>query len=113
MNRALAILLLALVACSGSPAVAPPSRADYAAPQAFSPERKLLPFGHVVVIVQENRSFTNLFRGYPGADAPKTGVMSNGEVVPLQPVTFNTPDLDHFYSASLIDYDGGKMNGFD
>ncbi len=113
MKRALAVSLLALVACSGSPAAAPPWRADYAASQAFSPAQKLLPLGHVVVIVQENRSFTNLFRGYPGADAPKTGVMSNGEVVQLQPVAWNTPDLDHFYSASLTDYDRGKMNGFD
>ncbi|MBV8583726.1 MAG: hypothetical protein JO241_06995, partial [Candidatus Eremiobacteraeota bacterium] len=25
---------------------------------------------HVVVIVQENRSFENIFAGWPGADAP-------------------------------------------
>ena len=28
---------------------------------------------HVVVIVQENRSFENFFAGYPGANAPLTG----------------------------------------
>ena len=28
---------------------------------------------HVVVIIQENRSFENFFAGYPGADAPMFG----------------------------------------
>ncbi len=28
---------------------------------------------HIVYIVQENRSFDNLFRGYPGADTVSSG----------------------------------------
>jgi phospholipase C len=72
-----------------------------------------MPITHVVVIMQENRSFTNLFAGFPGADAPMSGTMSNGQTVALRPITFNTADLDHSYGASLQDYDGGKMDGFD
>ena len=33
-----------------------------------------MPIKHIVVIIQENRSFDNFFAGYPGADAPTYGV---------------------------------------
>ena len=32
------------------------------------------PIQHVVVIMQENRSFDNLFHGFPGADTAQTGM---------------------------------------
>jgi phospholipase C len=41
---------------------------------------------HIVFIVQENRSFDNLFMGYPGADTVKKGRVSDGTIVKLQPV---------------------------
>ncbi len=31
---------------------------------------------HVIVIVQENRTFENFFAGFPGANAPMTGCVS-------------------------------------
>ncbi|MGA9946581.1 MAG: hypothetical protein WBP75_16310, partial [Candidatus Cybelea sp.] len=34
------------------------------------------PITHVIVIIQENRSFENFFAGYPGANAPLTGCAS-------------------------------------
>jgi len=71
------------------------------------------PIKHVVIIVQENRSFDNLFAGYPGADAPMTGTMSNGKQVALGPISMRTTDIDHSYGSSVQDYDGGKMDGFD
>ncbi|HVA32609.1 MAG TPA: alkaline phosphatase family protein, partial [Candidatus Baltobacteraceae bacterium] len=37
----------------------------------------------------------------------------NGQVVPLKPIKMTSPDLDHSYGASIADYDGGKMDGFD
>jgi phospholipase C len=53
------------------------------------------PIRHVVVVMQENRSFDNLFNGYPGADTVQTG-MSLGAEVPMQPVSLADPrDLDH------------------
>ena len=33
---------------------------------------------HIVYIVQENRSFDNLFHGYPGADTSSKGKISTG-----------------------------------
>jgi phospholipase C len=42
---------------------------------------------HIVYIVQENRSFDNLFQGYPGADTVPSGENSMGQIVKLAPVS--------------------------
>ncbi|MGB6601814.1 MAG: hypothetical protein WBE77_12110, partial [Candidatus Cybelea sp.] len=39
---------------------------------------------HVVYIIQENRSFDNMFHGYPGADTVSSGQNSNGQTIELQ-----------------------------
>lgn len=78
---------------------------------------------HVVIIVQENRTFENIFAGYPKADAPLTGTMlvnGNPTSVPLHAIDFNACneifggecDPGHSWSDALDDYDGGKMDGF-
>jgi phospholipase C len=70
------------------------------------------PIKHVIIIMQENRSFDNLFTGFPGADTVTSG-MSNGVVVPLQPVPFEQgTDVDHNHAGWYTDYDNGKMDGF-
>jgi phospholipase C len=70
------------------------------------------PIRHVVVVMQENRSFDNLFNGYPGADTVQTG-MSLGAEVPMQPVSLADPrDLDHSHPGWWQDLDGGQMDGF-
>jgi phospholipase C len=72
---------------------------------------------HVVVIVQENRSFENFFAGYPGADAPLYGykLTKRGKRyrVALHAITWYGPDFSHNWSASMVDWDNGKMDGFD
>jgi phospholipase C len=40
---------------------------------------------HIVYIVQENRSFNNLFYGYPGAYTVTEGKDSQGRTIKLQP----------------------------
>ena len=89
---------------------------------------------HIVVIVQENRSFENFFAGFPGANAPMFGCVggSNGKAapalpprkgsgsgcppseteVPLHPITFVGPDLRHDWDSSIVSWDNGKMDGF-
>jgi phospholipase C len=86
---------------------------------------------HVVVIVQENRSFENFFAGFPGANAPLYGCANGGAVrshaarpgtssgcpsgdvkVPLHQITFNGPDIKHDWDSSMTDWDNGKMDGF-
>jgi phospholipase C len=71
---------------------------------------------HVVVIVQENRSFENFFAGFPGADAPTYGYATGSQgryKLELRGITFNGPDLQHDWYSSIQDWNNGKMDGFD
>ncbi len=69
---------------------------------------------HVVIIIQENRSFENLFRGFPGADTVEYGKTSTHEFVRLQPEALDMPmDIDHRHRAFVTEYDDGQMDGFD
>jgi phospholipase C len=72
---------------------------------------------HVVVIIQENRSFESFFAGYPGANAPLSGYGKDRDgkrfVVPLKKTTFaQSVNLQHTWSAAMTDWDGGAMDGF-
>jgi phospholipase C len=75
------------------------------------------PIQHVILIVQEHRSFDNLFAGYNGADAPLFGFDSEGVKVPLKRATFQQalpPDVARDTFASFVTaWNAGKMNGFD
>ena len=76
------------------------------------PERGVIK--HVVVIVQENRSFNNLFQGYPGAYTVPTGKNSKGQTITLQPTSLaDQYVIDHSFNAFKSAYDNGKMDGFD
>jgi phospholipase C/isoprenylcysteine carboxyl methyltransferase (ICMT) family protein YpbQ len=68
---------------------------------------------HVVIIIQENRSFDNLFAGWPNADAPRYG-WNGGRKIPLYKTTFLTGkwDLPHSFQEAIRDYDHGRMDGF-
>ncbi len=62
--------------------------------------------------MQENRSFDNLFNGFPGADTVQSGT-SHGVTVPLQPIPFEQgTDLDHSHTGWYADLNGGAMDGF-
>jgi phospholipase C len=81
-------------------------------PQATSAGRGKIE--HVVVIVQENRSFDNLFSGFPGADTATSGLTHTGTRVNLKPIGFEFyGDLDHEHAGWEVEYDNGKMDGFD
>ncbi len=69
---------------------------------------------HVVVVIQENRSFDNLFNGFPGADTAQSGINSKGEIVPLAAVPLEAGhDPGHIHAAFKAAYDHGKNDGFD
>ncbi len=69
---------------------------------------------HIVVIVQENRSFDNLFYGFPGANSAAAAQLSTGGTIPLQPLPFEGGfDLGHGLTDFLTDWNNGAMNGFD
>jgi phospholipase C len=70
---------------------------------------------HVIFIVQENRSFDNLFQGYPGADTVSSGKDSKGDTLQLQPVSLSSKvSIDHSAEAMFQACDGtGKLPGTD
>jgi phospholipase C len=70
------------------------------------------PIQHVVIIMQENRTFDNLFNGFPGADTVTSGLNGNS-VIPLKPMSLaGGPDVDHSHTSWWTDWDNGKMDGF-
>ncbi|HEX4007729.1 MAG TPA: alkaline phosphatase family protein [Acidobacteriaceae bacterium] len=68
---------------------------------------------HVIVIMQENRTFDNLFNGFPGADTVQSGSV-NGATVALQPVTLEAgTDIRHGHVVWWHAWDNGANDGFD
>ena len=108
---ALVRLIAAAVAASGG------CGAPAAAQQALSVKLQ-----HVVIVVQENRSFDNLFQGYPGADTVASGKDSHGDTIPLRAIPLEAPygirhDSADFFAAcngtGSIPGTNCAMDGFD
>ncbi|MEO6990741.1 MAG: alkaline phosphatase family protein [Candidatus Baltobacteraceae bacterium] len=78
-----------------------------------SPPQGLDKIAHVVIVVQENRSFDNLFHGFPGADTVSSGLRHAGGTYSLLPASLTAADIDHQIHSFLVAWDGGKMDGFD
>jgi phospholipase C len=111
----LLLMALQLTACASGVAVAPYHTAGYAA-LPFSPaDVGIGKIKHVVIIIQENRSFDNLFQGYPGADTVARGKDSHGEIVTLKPVSLAKQYIiDHSVAAMIAACDGtGALPGTD
>jgi phospholipase C len=70
---------------------------------------------HVVYIIQENRSFDDLFEGYPGADTVSKGKDSRGHFIELSPIGLRAVyDVDHSAAAMFTACNGtGKLPGTD
>ncbi len=104
-----------------TPALAP-SEAARAAPST-SPVADLHRIQHVVIIMQENRSFDHYFGTYPGAEGiPRdaTGVPTvcvpdprmNQCVTPYHDANDRNAGGPHGAANARADIDGGKMDGF-
>ena len=103
-----ACLVAALAGCNANLALIPSPQvpASTVSPVAGSPIQ------HIVVIMQENRSFDNLFNGFPGADTAQSG-MSGGQSVELTPIALDdSRDLGHSHPDWWQDWDHGAMDGF-
>ena len=69
---------------------------------------------HVIVLVQENRTFDNLFHGYAGSDYSNTGKTHDGKTVKLRPGKLEEYyDFGHTHANFDTEYDNGKNDGFD
>jgi len=112
-RQAVLASILPCAACGGSqnapiPAARTPSGSDK--------------IKHVVWIMQENRSFDDLFRSYPGAETSATGKDSHGQTIRLAPISFTTGyDIEHSSVSFFRACDGAgairgtqcRMDGFD
>jgi phospholipase C len=123
------IACAAIAACGGRSAVGPTTPGIAGIPPAGLAAMGLSPNGvaiagkatkkiqHVIIIVQENRSFDNMFHGYPGALWAKTGKNSTGSTVTLvaEPLA-NAYDWTHRFTQAVTSIDYAKheaMDGFD
>ncbi|MBV8532012.1 MAG: hypothetical protein JO104_11910 [Candidatus Eremiobacteraeota bacterium] len=99
-------------------------------PSAFAQPEHTTPIKHIVIAIQENRSFDNLFATFPHADGATTGKaaamppaikahcskpITRPTTVPLAKVSLlgDRRDIDHVYTAFEFERDGGAMDGFD
>ena len=107
---------VALVAALASAGCSSNAGAIFSA-QPATPSRRASgsPIQHVVFIVQENRSFNNLFMGFPGATTATYGFDTDGNKIVLQPVGLKTQwDIDHSSNAFFAACDGtGSLPGTD
>ncbi|MFZ0030595.1 MAG: alkaline phosphatase family protein [Candidatus Cybelea sp.] len=75
------------------------------------------PIAHIVLIVQENRTFNNLFATFPGATGATVGqerVGKQTQSIALKETRLGgRRNLNHNYNGYLTAYDKGKMDGFD
>ena len=119
-----AFAVLAVAGCSGlgSPSAGPAFQGAARAVHPFS-SASPSPIQHIVLIIQENRTFNDFFATFPGADGTTIGkVRTNNTCRPkIQAGTVNLTmsnlylpyDLDHRYSGYHAAYDKGAMDGFD
>jgi phospholipase C len=78
------------------------------------------PIQHIVVMVQENRTFNTLFATFPGATGTTTGLQRIGKGKKAKTVTVNLAEvnleskrnLNHLYVSYRIAYRGGNMDAF-
>ncbi|MBV8067324.1 MAG: hypothetical protein JO113_05065 [Candidatus Eremiobacteraeota bacterium] len=121
--------LLAVAACSANPVilsgtsnrVAPSGTYNRVTPSGtynrVTPSgvegRRTTPIQHVIFVVQENRSFNNLFLGYPGAKTRGYGYDERGNKIVLQPEPLAEGwDLGHTSQDFFKACDGrGKLPG--
>lgn len=73
------------------------------------------PIKHIVILIQENRSFDDLFATFPHADGATTGKMKTATgiaTVPLVKGNLVVRDVAHVHATFVKEYDDGSMDGF-
>jgi phospholipase C len=85
---------------------------------AFASGKRSMPIKHIVVDMQENRSFDHYYGfssfagkyGVPAGYSQPDGL--GGNVVPYHFTSLSTPDIGHSWGAMHAEVDGGAMDGF-
>lgn len=113
LRTAAVVAYLACAACSsGSVAPALPSSAGSDFVQSID-TGAIGKIKHVVWVVQENRSFNDMFEGYPGAKTASEAPDSYGDTIKLKPISLKTTyEIDHSAFAMFNACNGrGKLPG--
>jgi phospholipase C len=80
------------------------------------------PIKHVVLVIQENRTFNNFFATYPGGDGtttatiaknPQCHIRKNRTITLAEAGLIIPTDLNHNYQSYRTARDGGKLDAFD
>jgi phospholipase C len=124
VRRRAAVTAIALVAAACSFPGSSAERGDPASPdpRGTKEEQGIEKIDHIIIVVQENRSFDHYFGTYPGADGIP---MENGRPIPCIPdpalgrcsrpwhsKVLSHEGGPHGKNASVADINGGKMDGF-
>jgi phospholipase C len=123
MRRSLVALGLVFIAAASSLGVALAPSGNQAQRAKPTPVRGIHKIKHVIVIMQENRSFDHYFGTYPGADGFPQTATGEFTVCAPNPATggcekpfHDTRDLNgggpHGQADATADVDGGRMDGF-
>ena len=86
---------------------------DSALPAAVSRSSSGNYIQHVVIMIQENRSYDNLFATFPGGDGARDGKTHDGKTIRLKQGGLEFDSLGHQHFAFEKEYDHGRMDGFD
>jgi phospholipase C len=130
LSVACAALFVTACASRGTTPPAAPSGPGLPAALTANARHELRTFGakspqagtiqHVVIVMEENRSFNYLFKGYKGATTASFGYNSTHQKIKLQPISMTAPyDIDHESWTMFAACDGNppgqncKMDGFD
>src|ERR1700685_3066653 len=116
---AVAAVLIAGCGTGSHPSPAPGEMRLYSASG-----RSATPIQHVVLMIQENRSFNDFFATYPGTDGTTTGQaepdpscsppIDGGSIALTEMPLDLSLDMNHTWRTGYsIAYDGGKMDAFD
>jgi phospholipase C len=114
-------MAFALASCNSGASSSLP-HAMMLGPESASTNSSGSPIKHVILLVQENRTFNDFFATYPGADGTTTGriakdtacgVRQDGTIRLRKSNLVVRTDLNHSYQAYSTAFAGGKMDGFD
>jgi phospholipase C len=91
----------------GSSTVSAPATSEPVGPATTTPIK------HVIIMIQENRTFDDLFSTFPGVNGSTLATLHTGKPYHTTQTTLTGMDIDHIHPGFEIEYDGGKMDGFD
>ncbi|HZY96332.1 MAG TPA: alkaline phosphatase family protein [Candidatus Cybelea sp.] len=115
-----AVAGMAIAGCGGSSAPVPVTQTSSGALRSTSTSS---PIAHVVIVIQENRTFNDFFATFPGADGTTTANIAaqpncsppiqKGTIALTKANLVVATDLVHRWAGYRAAYNHGKMNGFD